>query len=182
MTVGLASVACSQSPGEPWAGPGTGKGPPQHHAGPPGRPPLWGPQREHPGASIQGLARQTAEPGDVSVVMETLPRASGRTSLPGTVSLCVDFAMRCQGSGACWAGWQGVGKADKSPRASQQPAAHDWAHRAPGMEGGAAAGQALRLGGETPYPCPGPQPRHSLLASLALRWGSCHLRITWAGV
>lgn len=39
-------------------------------------------QREHPGASIQGLARQTAEPGDVSVAMETLPRASGRTSPP----------------------------------------------------------------------------------------------------
>lgn len=81
----------------------------------PGSPSYVGLQREHPGASIQGLARQTTEPGDVSVAMETLPLASGRTSLPGTVSLCVDFAMRCQGSGACWAGWQGVGTADKNP-------------------------------------------------------------------
>lgn len=31
------------------------------------------------------------------------------------VSLCVDFAMCCQGSGACWAGWHGVRQADKNP-------------------------------------------------------------------
>lgn len=81
---------------------------------------------------IQGLALPTAEPGDVSVVMETLPRASGRTSLLGTVSLCVDFAMRCQGSGACWAGWHGVGKADENPHcipatsSLQQSPRHPW--------------------------------------------------------
>lgn len=60
-----------------------------------------------------GPGAADAEPSDVSIAMATLPQRQDQP--PAAVSLCVDFVMRCQGSGACWAGWQGVGKADKSP-------------------------------------------------------------------
>lgn len=112
--------------------------------------------------------------------METLPQASGRTSLPGTVSLCVDFAMRCQGSGACWAGWQGVGTADKNPH--RIPATSSSQQGALSPREGGAAGRALRVAGRPCTPRAGSLPGNSLLASLVLCWGSCHLRITRAGV
>lgn len=125
----------------------------------PGLPSSVGLQRERPGASIQSLALQRAEPGDVSVAMETLPLASGRTSLPSTVSRCgcVDFAMRCQGSGACWAGWHRVEKADK-PTWHLSNTAHGALRREGLWSGALGEWQGHEGAGETRDPCSGSWP------------------------
>lgn len=139
--VGLRSVACSKSPGKTGegpssrVGPGTGKGPPQHHVEPPGRPPLWGCSVNTQAPPFRAwLCRQR------SLVMSALPWKPfpGHRAGPASpAQFPFVWTLQCVAKAVGPAGRVGKGwrKQTKTHIASQQPAAHDWAHRAPGREG-----------------------------------------------
>lgn len=112
------------------------------------------------------------------------PFPSVRTSLPAAVSLCVDFVMRCQGSEACWAGWHGVGKADKSPHCIPATSSSQQGPRVGGgraLLGGRGSAQVSWAGGQDREvgelrrprpPCSGPLPGNSPVAFPVLCQGS----------